>query len=121
VADEVRRLAERSKASAADIAQIVEGTRDQTAVTLEAMEKGAGQMRQGLALLERAADAAAEVRLTTAQQRSAAEEVVDHMERATEASQQVSLTAQQIAASAGNLATLASDLRQSASTTRARF
>ncbi len=121
VADEVRRLAERSKASAADIARIVEGTRDETAATLEAMEKGARQMQHGLTLLERVADATDEVRRTTAQQQSAAEEVVDHVTRATDVSQQVSVTAQQIADSAGNLTTLASDLRRSASMTRARF
>lgn len=120
-ADEVRRLAERSKASAADIARIVDGTRDQTAAALDAMETGVEQMRRGLALLEQVTEAAAEVRLTTAQQRSAAERVVAHMEQATGASRQVSTTAEQIAVSAGNLATLASDLRRSATATRARF
>lgn len=121
VADEVRRLAERSKASAGDIARIVERTEEETQATLSAMEKGSKQMQHGLLLLEEVAEAAAQVRQTTAHQRSAAEQVVAVMERATDASQLVSVTAQQIAASAGNLATLASDLQRTAAATRARF
>lgn len=121
VAEEVRRLAERSKASAADIATMVERTQDETRTTLWAMEKGSQQLQQGLALLERVADCTAEVRLATAEQRAAADQVVVSMERATDASQQVSTTAQQIAASAGGLASLASDLECTATAMRARL
>ena len=121
VADEVRRLAERSKASAGDIARIVERTEEETRATLSAMEKGSKQMQQGLLLLEAVADAAAQVRQTTAHQQSAAEQVVAVMERATDTSHLVSVTAQEMAASAGDLATLASDLERTATATRARF
>ncbi len=121
VADEVRRLAERSKASAADIEQIVGGTLDEADATVAAMQKGAAQMRHGLRLLEEVAESAARVRQTTYQQQSGAEHMVDTMEQASDASQQVSHTARQIAESAGNLATLASDLERTATSTRARF
>jgi methyl-accepting chemotaxis protein len=121
VADEVRRLAERSKASAADIARIVEGTQSETNATLMVMEKGAKQMQQGLVLLERVAEATAQVRLTTQQQRGAAEQVVDSMEQVTEASRQTSATAQQIADAAVGLARFAADLEQTAASTRDRF
>ena len=110
VADEVRRLAERSKASAADIASIVEGVQAETNATVMAMEKGANQMRAGLTLLDRVADATEQVRITTQQQRSATAQVVETMEQLTEASRQVSGTAQQIAAAAASLVGLAADL-----------
>jgi methyl-accepting chemotaxis protein len=110
VADEVRRLAERSKASAADIATIVDGVQAETNATVMAMEKGANQMRAGLTLLDRVADATEQVRITTQQQRSATAQVVETMEQLTEASRQVSGTAQQIAAAAASLVGLAADL-----------
>jgi hypothetical protein len=114
VAEEVRRLAERSKASAGEIAGIIEGVQAETNATVMAMEKGAKQMQRGLALLEAVAEATAQVRLTTQQQRSATAQVVETMEQLTDASGQVSATAQQIAAAAGALATLAADLERTA-------
>jgi len=110
VADEVRRLAERSKTSAGDIAAIVAGVQDETNATVMAMEKGAKQMQQGLLLLDAVTDANGQVRLTTQQQRSATAQVVETMEQLADASRQVSATAQQIAAAAGSLADLAGNL-----------
>jgi hypothetical protein len=116
VADEVRRLAERSKTSAGDIASIVAAVQGETNATVMAMEKGAKQMQQGLALLDKVTDATGQVRLTTQQQRSANTQVVETMEQLTDASRQVSATAGQIAAAAGNLADLASNLEATAAT-----
>ena len=48
----------------------------ETNATVMAMEKGAKQMQRGLALLEHVAEATAQVRLTTQQQRSATAQVV---------------------------------------------
>jgi methyl-accepting chemotaxis protein len=121
VAEEVRRLAERSKASAADIASIVEGTQAETDAMLLALEKGAKQMLQGLLLLQDVADATAQVRLTTQQQRTAAEQVVETMEQTTQSSREVSSTAREITAAASSLAELAVDLEESAKATRGRF
>jgi methyl-accepting chemotaxis protein len=114
VADEVRRLAERSKVSAGEIATIIDGVRTETTATVMAMEKGATQMQHGLRLLEEVTDAAAQVRLTTQQQRSATSQVVETMEQLTSASRQVSSTAQQIAAAAASLAALSGDLKTTA-------
>jgi methyl-accepting chemotaxis protein len=119
VADEVRRLAERSKTSAGDIATIVAAVQGETNATVMAMEKGAKQMQQGLALLDAVTDANGQVRLTTQQQRSATAQVVETMEQLTDASRQVSATAQQIAAAAGNLADLAGNLETTAATVTA--
>jgi methyl-accepting chemotaxis protein len=110
VADEVRRLAERSKESASDIAKIVESIQGETNATVMAMEKGAKEMRQGLALLDGVAVATEQVRLTTQQQRSATAQVVETMEQLTDASRQVSATAAQIAGAASSLVGLAAQL-----------
>jgi len=113
VADEVRRLAERSKTSAGDIAAIVAAIQDETNATVMAMEKGAKQMQEGLMLLDAVTDANGQVRLTTQQQRSATAQVVETMEQLADASRQVSATAQEIASAAGNLADLAGTLEAS--------
>ncbi len=118
VAEEVRRLAERSKASAGNIATIVAAVRDETNASVMAMEKGAKQMQAGLGLLEDVTDATGQVRLTTQQQRLATSQVVETMEQLTDASRQVSVTAQQIASAAGDLAQLAGHLESSAAGAR---
>jgi methyl-accepting chemotaxis protein len=120
VADEVRRLAERSKTSASDIAEIIEGIQAETNATVMAMEKGAKEMQAGLGLLAGVADGTSEVSLTTQQQRSATSQVVETMEQLSEASQQVSDTAGQIAAASAALANLATNLERTAATAAAR-
>ncbi|WP_035878075.1 methyl-accepting chemotaxis protein [Cryobacterium sp. MLB-32] len=114
VADEVRRLAERSKSSSRDIAVIVAAVQRETNATVIAMETGAKQMQHGLILLEAVTDANEQVSLTTQQQRSATAQVVETMEQLTDASRQVSLTARQIAGSANHLAELAQNLKATA-------
>jgi len=121
VADEVRRLAERSKTSAAEIGGIVEAVQGETSATVMAMEKGARQMQQGLALLEVVADAAGQVRLTTQQQRGATAQVVETMGQLNDASRQVAATTQEIAAAAGHLATLAGSIEVAATSAKARY
>ena len=114
VAEEVRRLAERSKESAGHIATIVGAVQDETNATVMAMEKGAKQLHQGLAMLDVVTEANGRVRLTTQQQRSASAQVVETMEQLTEASRQVSSTAQQIAGASSSLADLAGTLETTA-------
>ena len=121
VADEVRRLAERSKTSAAEIGGIVEAVQGETSATVMAMEKGARQMQQGLALLEVVADAAGQVRLTTQQQRGATAQVVETMGQLNDASRQVAMTTQEIASAAGHLAKLAGSIEVAATSAKARY
>ena len=120
VADEVRCLAERSKASAADIAKVIEGAQAESNATVVNMERSARQMQEGLSLLGEMTDATARVRLTTQQQRSATEQVVVTLEQISSSSGQVSATAQQIAASAGELSSLAADLEHTVDTSGER-
>jgi methyl-accepting chemotaxis protein len=114
VADEVRRLAERSKRSAADIAGIIESTQDETNATVMAMESSSKHMQRGLTLMETVMESTDQVRLTTQQQGAATQQVVDTMESVTDASRQTSATAQQISASAGALNDLVAELRRAA-------
>jgi methyl-accepting chemotaxis protein len=114
VADEVRRLAERSKRSAADIAGIIESTQDETNATVMAMEASSKHMQRGLNLMETVMESTDQVRLTTQQQGAATQQVVDTMESVTEASRQTSTTAQQISASANALNDLVAELRRAA-------
>ena len=121
VAEEVRRLAERSKSSASDISRIIAAAQAETNATVMAMEKGAKQMSVGLDLLDRVAEATDQVRLTTQQQRAATEQVVQAMGQANEASRQVSATTQEVARGSEALTRLAASLEASAAATAARL
>ena len=114
VADEVRRLAERTKGLAGDIAGITHETRAETSATVLAMDKGVAELQSGLQLMEKVAEASSQVQLATREQRSASAQVVDAMEQVSVASQQVSTTARGIAVAAGGQATMASDLHRGA-------
>jgi methyl-accepting chemotaxis protein len=114
VADEVRRLAERSKSSAAEITAIVEGAQKETNATVMAMEKGGKQLQRGLGLMEDLSDAASQVRLTTQQQQTATEQVMEAMEQVSVGSRQMAATAQEIAAAASKKTELANDLELAA-------
>jgi len=117
VADQVRRLAERSKASAADIAVIIDGIHAETAATLMAMEKGAKQMSAGLTLLSEVTQGTDQVRLISQQQHTATSQVVETMDQLSDVSRRVSETARQIATSTAALALLAANLESTAATT----
>lgn len=114
VADEVRRLAERSKSSSKEIATIIDSVQAETNATVLAMEKGADQMRRGLALLESVSESSEQVRFTTRQQQAATEQVVAAMESVALTSRQVSTTSEQIAEAAGEQASLAVELERTA-------
>jgi methyl-accepting chemotaxis protein len=120
VADEVRRLAERSKAQAEEIAGIIESTQAETSATVMAMEQSSKQLRRGLGAMETVTEATEHVRLTTQQQSAAAAQVVETMESVAETTRQTSATAQQIAAAAGELTELVGALREAAEHVEAR-
>jgi methyl-accepting chemotaxis protein len=119
VAEEVRRLAERSKVSAGDIGAIIEGIQTETAETVMAMEKGAKQMSAGLTLLSEVTEGTELVRLISKQQHSATSQVVETMDQLSDVSRRVSDTAAQIAAASAALAVLATGLESTAATTSA--
>ncbi|MDQ6722267.1 MAG: methyl-accepting chemotaxis protein [Candidatus Dormibacteraeota bacterium] len=110
VADEVRRLAERSKAAAAQIANLVQGAQAQSSETVMALEKGVKQMERGLAMMRAMSEVSGQVQLATQQQRSSTEQVVLAIEHIAEGSRSVAATAQEIAAAAARQGELAADL-----------
>jgi len=121
VADEVRRLSERSKDFAADIVRMVDETRQETSATLDALNHGAKRLRESLSLLEDVTVVAQQVRTATTEQRTAAEQASAMMAQTSDASHQVATTAGQIAAAAGDLTALAADLARTAATLRERL
>ena len=110
VADEVRRLAERSKSSSAKIAAIIASAEAESTATIMAMERSANQMQHGLSLLASVVEASDHVKLITQQQRTATEQVVESLERITVGSRQVSKTAREISTAATSHAALAFEM-----------
>ena len=110
VADEVRRLAERSKASASEIEAIIQSAQQQTSATVLAMEKGTTQMARGLQLMEEVSEASVHVQLTTQEQRSSTEHVAQAMEQITIVSREISSTAQELLATASSQSVHASEV-----------
>jgi methyl-accepting chemotaxis protein len=114
VAEEVRRLAERSKASASDIGAIIASTQAATTATVMAMEKSARQMNRSLELMEEVTNASHQVRVITQQQRAATDQAVEAIDQVSGSSQQVSGTARRLAEAAGRQASSAEELRRAA-------
>lgn len=119
VAEEVRRLAERSKTSSAQIADIIEGAQAETSATVLAMEKGAKQMQSAMAFMDTVAGASADGRMSAEQQRSATQQVVITFEQLSGNTKAVSATTHQIASSAVGLANLAKQLEDTAANSAA--
>jgi len=110
VADEVRRLAERTKTAAGDIAKLVEGAQATGNDTVLALEKGVKQMERGLVMMKEMADLSTQVQLSTQQQRTVTAEVMEAIEHIADGSRAVAITAQDLASAAASQGALASDL-----------
>jgi methyl-accepting chemotaxis protein len=127
VASEVRKLAERSQESAAQIQTIVGEIQAETNGTIIASEEGAKEVREGTQLargvveaLERISGmvdetttAAKEISIATQQQRSASDQVVAAMTQVSDVSRQYAVGSRQAAAAAAQLNVLAAELRSS--------
>ena len=110
VADEVRRLAERTKTAAGDIAKLVQGAQSQSSDTILALEKGVKQMERGLVMMKEMSDLSTQVQLSTQQQRAVTSQVMDAIEHIAEGSRSVATTAQDMASAAVSQGELAADL-----------
>jgi methyl-accepting chemotaxis protein len=110
VADEVRRLAERSKAAAAQIGRLVEGAQEQSRLTVGAVETRGRQMETWLSMMGAMASASGQVQLATHDQRATVEQAVIAIEQIAATSRTVAATAQGIALAASRQGELAADL-----------
>jgi methyl-accepting chemotaxis protein len=127
VASEVRKLAERSQESAAQIQTIVGEIQAETNGTIIASEEGAKEVREGTQLARGVVDAlerisgmvdetttaAKEISIATQQQRSASDQVVAAMTQVSDVSRQYAVGSRQAAAAAAQLNVLAAELRSS--------
>jgi methyl-accepting chemotaxis protein len=112
VAEEVRRLAERSKTSSADIGQIISSTQTEAAATVMAMETSSRHMRRSLELVEEVTEASHQVEQITEQQRLATEQAVEAIEHVSAGNQQVLDTAKELAEAAAAQASSAEELQR---------
>ncbi len=113
VADEVRRLAERSKAAAAQIATLVDAAQVQSRSTVMAVELRGLQITDWLQIMATMAESSGAVQLATQQQRSTVEQTVAVIERIAESSRAVATTAQEIALAASRQGDLSTDVASS--------
>lgn len=115
VADEVRRLAERSKAASGQIAALVDAAQVQSQATVKAVENRSHQMQEWLEMMAAMAEASGQVQIATEKQRSTVEETVLAIEHIAEGSRLVATTAQEIAVAASWQDELARELAWSSS------
>ena len=126
VADEVRKLAERTAASTQDIARIVELITTGTERAVGSMEHQVEEVKSGVALAARAGEtiglinaasakvvaAVGEISLALGEQSSASTEIAQNVERIAGMGEQNSGAVRESAAAARDLAALAAELQQ---------
>jgi methyl-accepting chemotaxis protein len=125
VADEVRKLAERTGQATKDIAQRIASIQAAATESVGAMEKGNAEVERGVALAKEASasmdtivasssnamDMVQRIAAATEQQSAATEEVTQSMESIAHIIKQSSTSAEHIQSSAGELAGLSSELK----------
>jgi methyl-accepting chemotaxis protein len=132
VADEVRKLAERTTTATKEIAQMIQNIQSETKVAVVAMESGTKQVEEGLASTGQAGDALKEIihmseqvgemitHIATAatEQSSASEEVNNNMEQIAKLVRESADGAKQSAQACQDLSGLALDLQKMVGTFR---
>ncbi|NTW58625.1 MAG: HAMP domain-containing protein [Nitrospirae bacterium] len=126
VADEVRKLAERSSQATKDIAQRISAIQAAAGESVDAMKRGSDEVDRGVALAREASasldtivtasanamDMVQRIAAATEQQSAATEEVTQNMESISGITKQSSASTEQIKGSAAELARLASSLKE---------
>jgi methyl-accepting chemotaxis protein len=125
VADEVRKLAERTSAATKQIAQMVKGIQDETAAAVNAMEAGTKQAEEGVLSTAKAGDSLkaiilvseqvggmiTEIATAATQQSATSEQVNNNVEQIAKLVKESALGAQQSATACQDLSGLALDLQ----------
>ena len=126
VADEVRKLAERTTGATREIAGMIKGIQNETHEAVRAMQKGNDEVAEGIRLADRAGEALEQVvegaastvdRITqiaaaSEEQSATSEQIARSVEGITGATQESALGVQQIARAADGLSRLTEDLRR---------
>jgi methyl-accepting chemotaxis protein len=126
VADEVRKLAERTTTATKEIAQMIKNIQDETKTAVGAMEEGTKQVQEGVKTTAQAGDSLKEIiqmseqvgemitHIATAatQQSSATEQVNQNMDQIARLVQESSVGSQQSAKACQDLSGLALDLQK---------
>jgi methyl-accepting chemotaxis protein len=126
VADEVRKLAERTGQATKDIAQRIAAIQSAAGESVDAMKRGSDEVDKGVALAREASkaldaivaastnamDMVQRIAAATEEQSSATEEVTQNMESIANITKHSSASTEQIKASAGELARLAAALKE---------
>jgi len=126
VADEVRKLAERTSQATKDIADKITGIQAAAASAVEAVKRGSSEVESGVGLAKEASgsldsivqassgamDLVQRIAVATEEQSAASEQVTQNMENISSITKQSSIYAQQIKSAAEELAKLTVDLRK---------
>ncbi len=126
VADEVRKLAERTGQATKDIAHRIQSIQQAAAESVDAMKKGSDEVDKGVALAKEASssldtivagssgamDMVQRIAAATEQQSAATEEVTQNMESISGITRQASVSTEHIKGSAAELAKLAAGLKE---------
>jgi methyl-accepting chemotaxis protein len=126
VADEVRKLAERTTSATKEIAQMIENIQDETRVAVSAMEAGTSQVEEGVKSTAQAGDSLKEIiqmaeqvgemitHIATAatEQSSASEQVNQNMDQIARLVKESAVGSQQSAKACQDLSGLALDLQK---------
>ncbi|HPT51318.1 MAG TPA: methyl-accepting chemotaxis protein [Accumulibacter sp.] len=129
VADEVRKLAERTTSSTLEIASMIDKIQQGARRAVTEMESGVVKVNQGVDLAQKAGDSVGSIRTASEQvthvvddigqaireQAAAARDIAKRVEHIAQAAEENSATVAQTAASAHNLESLARDLDRMAS------
>jgi methyl-accepting chemotaxis protein len=111
VAQEVRKLAERSSESTEEIRQIINEIQGETNSAIMSIEGSTKWVKKGLEMIEDTAKSAKEISVATQQQKFASEQVVQAMREIDSVTKQFVASTRQAAASAAQLSTLSEELK----------
>jgi methyl-accepting chemotaxis protein len=125
VADEVRKLAERTTKATAEIASMIESIQEETNSAVQAMEFSGGEVRRGverteasgealrkiIEMSERVGDMIAQIATAATQQSSATENINNAIAQIASSTEECSKTVEETATACNDLSRMAHDLR----------
>lgn len=112
VAQEVRKLAERSKQSTEEIKQLITDIQTQTNATIMGIEDSTKLVAKGVEMVQETTLSAKEISVATQQQRTASEQTVAAIQNINSVISEFAASTKQVAASAESLNTLSQKLKR---------